>query len=210
MGSTPRSFADIFVGTKEVKKVYTLIGWIAVNHARLEQHLDYLQWQLDVFEVAGRRASRDKTDEEIRNLSRTLTESKSRKSSRIEDRVRHVTDHLMKCRASRRLDEIGERERTLKLWEPLGAKMIALSARRNAVIHSSVSWCAGSVIRETSWQHDDPYLPLDLDRDNQLNSSIANALTMLNQFSTELAQLLPFKGYHKIISSIARIELPHS
>jgi ribosomal protein L18E len=205
MASGQGSFADIFVGTKEVKEAYTLIGWIAVNHARMEQHLDYLQWQLDVFQFAGRPAHRNKTDAEIRDLSKQYRNNGPQSSGRIQDRVRHVTEHLTAKRASQRLSKIGQRERVLNDWTSLGANLTALTKQRNEVVHSAVSWSAGSVMRESTWSRDLPHLPLDLDRDNQLNASIGAALTNLQLLTTDLAQSLPFKGDHTILTGVARL-----
>jgi hypothetical protein len=81
MPAQPRSFIDAFSGTAEIKQAYLLIGWIAVNHARIEQRLSYLAWQLEVFDLAGRKKYRNKTDAEIRTLPRKSNASRARKRS---------------------------------------------------------------------------------------------------------------------------------
>ena len=208
MTSRPRSFADLFVGTREIKEAYMIIGWIAVNHARLEQHLDYLIWQLEVFDFAGRRSHRDKSDAEVRELSKQLRHQLKIESSRVEDKLNRIYRHLTTERAAQRVAEIGQREHVLSEWSSLSDRIAALPERRNEVIHSAVSWSAGSttgLLRKSDWHHDLPHLSLDLKRDEQLNSDIGAALTKLMEFTTTLTHLLPFKGDLTIISGVARI-----
>jgi hypothetical protein len=105
MPAQPRSFIDAFSGTAEIKQAYLLIGWIAVNHARIEQRLSYLAWQLEVFDLAGRKKYRNKTDAEIRTLAKERRIDPKRPVGRIEDFVNMVEEHLAKQRVARRLQE---------------------------------------------------------------------------------------------------------
>lgn len=202
MAPEQRSFVDLFAGTKELKEAFTVIGWIAVNYAQLEQRLDYLIWQLKVFECAQRDGYRDKGDEEIRALAKRLRQTKDRTSGRMQDKVRVITEHLTKKAASHRIQQTDRHSHLINEWKRLSAQLMDHQERRNQIMHSAVWWCPDPTIgltRQSGWDRDHPNLPLDLERDRKLNSAISVTLRDLLQFTAELTHILPFKGDYTIL-----------
>lgn len=203
-----RSFTDIFTGTKELQEVYTIIGWIAVNHATLEQNLDYFLWQLEVFEFAGRQAHCKKSESDIRALAKQLRLDPKRKPKRIEEKLKSITEYLTKKRVWRRLNEAGQASSFAQRWSLLCSEITDLTSRRNQVIHSAVSWFTGSptvIFRQTGWTNDHPNSSLDPKNYLQLIDAIGGTSTRVMELTIELNYLLPFKGDLLVISSVVRL-----
>jgi hypothetical protein len=102
----PRSLLSAFKGTQEIEKAVTVIGWIAINHARVEDSLDYLVWQLDAFEMAGRRSHRALSADELQARLRKLR--RTAKWSPIKNRVKKVGEVLSLGRVATRLRELAD------------------------------------------------------------------------------------------------------
>jgi hypothetical protein len=70
----PRSFSSLFVGSDELEKAATVIGWIAINYTAVEDGLNYLIWQLEAYKTAQTRRHKQRQPHEqqeaLRNLRR--------------------------------------------------------------------------------------------------------------------------------------------
>jgi hypothetical protein len=193
---------SIFAGTKEIEKAVTIIGWIAIQHAAIDDALKYLLWQLKAFDVAGRESRKDKMPAETPALLRKLRRDMPR--SDIEARVRQVTNCLRSGRTATRFGQLPEDPDFVTQWQGLASRIVALTKRRNAVVHSAVAWSAGEVVRTTGGTLDGQTLLLDPAHDQQLANDLGTLRTDLSLFTTSLGCKLPFAGDDKIITFLLR------
>lgn len=194
--SKPRWLPSLFTGSEEIERAVTLVGWVAINHVKVEEALGYLVWQLEAFDISRRNKWRNKPAPELQTVLRQ--ERQRLRGQLIAHRLRSVDGHLNQSRVAKRLNELPEGARFRKEWEQLRIRIGDLSKARNLVIHSAVAWAAGLV--RVSSGLDGETLPLDLPRDQQLASNLGNLATELGQFTTELGFSLPFAGDDKIIT----------
>ena len=189
---------NLFVGTKEIERAVTTIGWIAIRHTAIDDALKYLLWQLRSFDVAGRGSRKDETPAETQALLRKMRRDMGR--SDIEARMRQVGNCLRSGRTATRLGQLPEGPSFLTQWEELASRITALTKQRNAAVHSAVTWAAGGLARTTSETLDGQTSHLDPAHDQQLANDLGNLGTELSLFTTALGFQLPFAGDDKIIT----------
>jgi hypothetical protein len=73
----PRTFSSLFTGAAEMNEAVTLVGWIAIRHAGVEDSLDYLLWQLDAFKKAARPSHQDLPSDDLQAKLRELRQKRS-------------------------------------------------------------------------------------------------------------------------------------
>jgi hypothetical protein len=188
---------QIFAGTAEIERAVTVVGWVAITHARVEEALDYLLWQLEAFDRAGRRSHKRLPPHELQNMLRALRQEVS--GGLIKHRVAMVTECFTRQRIAKRLGELENGIRFPTTWQTLATRIVDLSVRRNEVIHSAIGWSAGEVVRTIGGPLDGTTLSVDLARDWQLATDLGNLATEIGQFSTDLGFNLPFAGDDKIV-----------
>jgi hypothetical protein len=183
---------DVFVGTAEIKEAMLLVGWIAVNHARVEDMLDYLRWHLECFELESDETVKQMSENELQEFFRT----KIPERGSVPIRVKKVQDYLTRTAGAvaRRLNEYEEEGAIKKEWPDLGARIKSLSTQRNAVVHSTISWSAGGLVRHPNWDISGQHTPVDLRRDEELRNDLGNLATDIGSFATRLGRILPFRA----------------
>jgi len=192
-----RHLVDIFKGTAEIKEAMTVVGWIAINHARVEAALDYLLWQLRCFELSSRKAHQNKSEIELQALFRADKPKRSIVSTKVAS-VQKYLDHDT-GRVASRLNSLEGGDNFAREWRNLGERIEDLSQKRNAVVHSAIGWSGLDVVRSPSWDTEDR-LGVNLDRDQQLVADLGQLSIEVLSFATRVGQALPFRG-NRIITA---------
>jgi hypothetical protein len=87
-------------------EAFKLIGGIAIEHAKIEEMLDYLLWQLTCCEFSLRRGSAGKPKQELQSLSRRTRQRIFRAHRVMGQRVALISKQLAQPRITCRLSEI--------------------------------------------------------------------------------------------------------
>jgi hypothetical protein len=191
-------FVDIFVGTKEIEQAVTTIGYIAISHARVEDCLSYLVWQLDSFEKAGRRSHRILSAEQLQARLREARREVKRRL--IKQQVANISTALASGRVATRLYQVENGTEFTSTWQALAPQIIDLSDQRNEAVHSAIAWSAGGLVRTIGGTLNSNTVSLDLGRDHQLATDLGQLAINLGIFVTSLGIHLPFVGNDKIIT----------
>lgn len=198
---------NIFVGTKEIERAVTIVGWVAIHHAAIDDALKYLLWQLQSFHVAGRGSREGETPAETQAVLRKIRRNMGR--SDIEARVRQVEKCLRSGRTATRLSQLPEGPSFLTQWQALASRVTALTKQRNAAVHSAVAWSAAGLVRTTGGTLDGQTSQLDPAHDQQLVNDLGTLGTDLGLFTTSLGFKLPFAGDDKVITfSPVKVTIP--
>jgi hypothetical protein len=200
-----RSFADRFKGTAEIQEALKIIGQIAINHAGVENSLNYLLWQLRAYEYSTRNKQAKRPLNDVQYDLRQMR--REAKKQLIVQKLKEVRDLLSKGRIEKRLDELGKKAEMLARWQELESRTDTLSNERNEVIHSGVSWSENRLMRKTGSVLDQEPLPINLALDNALAQNLGKLMIEFGVFTTGLGNILPFKSDDQIITNVAKIEL---
>jgi hypothetical protein len=200
-----RSFADAFKGTAEIKAALAVVGQVAINHARMEEALNYLVWQLRAYERATRKSQANRPEADIQADLRNMRREKTRQL--IRDKLADVGTLLSHERIAKRLNDLGETAQVKASWEQIASRTEALSEKRNDIIHSAVGWSAERLVRQIGSVLDKQPEPIDLEIDKQLANDLGTLMIDYGTFTTNLGGLLPFKANDLIITSVGTVDL---
>jgi hypothetical protein len=87
-------------------EAFKIIGEIAIEHAKIEEMLDYLLWQLTCYEISLRRGSTAKPKQELQSLFRRTRQTINRAHRVMSQRVSLISKQLAQPRIMSRLAEI--------------------------------------------------------------------------------------------------------
>jgi hypothetical protein len=145
-------------------EAFKIIGGIAIEHAKIEEMLDYLLWQLTCYEISLRRGSTAKPKQELQSLFRRTRQTINRAHRVMSQRVGLISKQLAQPRIMSRLAEITYKD-FAAAWPGLRSRLLHASEKRRDIIHSAIDWSGGQLTRTVGGILDGQSNPLDLKRD---------------------------------------------
>src|ERR1700730_30969 len=179
-------------------EAFRLIGRIAIEHAKIEEMLDYLFWQLTCYEISLRRGSADKSKQALQSVFREIRQGINRAHRVMSQRVSLIRKQLAQPRIAARLSEISYRD-FAAAWPVLGVRILDASKTRRNIIHSVVDWSDGQLARTIGGVLDGQSNALDLKRDEAFLTKIQTLFVDVTVFTQDLGHFLPYAAYEQII-----------
>jgi hypothetical protein len=204
-GRPQGSFADLFEGTAELKEAFEVIGHVAINHAGVEDALNYLLWQLRAYEFSTRNKQKSRERADIQDDLRQMR--REAKKQLIVHKLVEVRELLARERVLKRLREAGRAEEVGAKWQELEARALDLSDKRNDVVHSALAFAGGGVVRQIGDAVDQRHVPVNIQSDGKLVSELGKLAIEVGIFTTDLGYILPFPADDQIITSVVNIDL---
>jgi len=129
-------------------EAFKLIGGIAIEHAKIEEMLDYLLWQLTCYEISQRRGSTGKPRQELQSLFRRTRQTIIRAHRVMGQRVSLISKQLAQPRIRDRLSEITYKDFAVA-WPSLQTRLVNAAEQRRDIIHSAIDWSGGEHLRRS-------------------------------------------------------------
>jgi hypothetical protein len=197
------SFSDLFEGAAQLKEAFAIVGHVAINHAGVEDALNYLLWQLRAYEFSTRNKQKSRARADIQDDLRQMRQEA--KKQLIVHKLAEARELLTKERVLRRLREAGKADEVSAKWRELEAKVLELSDKRNEVVHSALAFSGGGVVRQMGNALDQKQVPVNIHSDAELVSQLGKLAIDLGMFTTDLGYILPFQADDQIITSVANV-----
>jgi len=180
------------------EEAFKLIGGIAMEHAKIEDMLDYLLWQLKCYEISLRRGSTGKAKQELQSLFRRTRQTIYGAHRVMRQRVGLISKELAQPRIKSRLSEITYRDFG-SAWPPLRTRLLNASEQRRDIIHSAIEWSGGQLTRTIGGILDGQRLPLELKRDEAFLNDLSTLFVDLTVFTQDLGHFLPYAADDQIV-----------
>lgn len=179
-------------------EAFKLIGGIAIEHAKIEEMLDYLLWQLMCYEISLRRGSTGKSQQELQSLFRRTRQTIIRAHRVMSQRVALISKQLAQPRITCRLSEITYKD-FAAAWPALRTRLVNASEQRRDIIHSAIDWSGGQLTRTVGGVIDGQRSPLDLKRDEAFLNDLRNLFVDVTVFTQDLGHFLPYAAEDQIV-----------
>jgi hypothetical protein len=179
-------------------EAFKLIGGIAIEHAKLEEMLDYLLWQLTCYETSLRRGSTGKPRQELQWVFRRTRQTIFRAHRVMSQRVALISKQLAQPRIRCRLSEITYKD-FAAAWPVLQTRLVNASEQRRDIIHSAIDWSGGQLTRTVGGVIDGQSSPLDLKRDEAFLNDLRRLFVDITVFTQDLGHFLPYAADDQLV-----------
>lgn len=177
---------------------FKLIGGIAIQHAKIEEMLDYLLWQLQCYEISFRSNSATKPKYELQELFRQNRRKINRAHRVMSQRVNLISKQLHHPRITARLSEISYKNFASE-WPTLTHRIRDASEQRRDIIHSAIEWSDGQLTRTIGGILDGQRSSLNLMRDEDFLNDLGKLFIDVTVFTQDLGHFLPYAADDQII-----------
>jgi hypothetical protein len=180
---------------------FRLIGSIAIQHAKIEEMLDYLLWQLQCYEISCRNNSATKPKSKLQELFRQNRQKIHRAHRVMGQRVSMITKELHHPRITARLSEITYNDFAVE-WSTLAQRIRDASDQRRDIIHSAIEWSEGQLTRTVGGILDGQRSALNLTRDETFLDNLGKLYIDVTVFTQDLGHFLPYAADDQIIVTV--------
>jgi len=185
----------IFVGQQELAEAHRRAGQIIDACAHLEEAVSYLEWQLTAYAWDKNNSQATQAD---RQTALRVARDTWDKYMQLEARLTRVTKAFDNADVSCRIQQHARLQQLRRSWETLRERIRALGRKRNDVVHTTVSWSNGKVIRQVGrpWKQ---AIVVSASTDQALWSDLGNMAIEVGRYTTELGRLMPFADEDQVI-----------